>query len=155
MFASVRVSLDNLKELERLLQLDQPRVRSHDNHNYRFVWVAITALELVAVAYSFATGEFHTSIFYGLLSLLTLLGICCALQASNNANAGTIKEAEDKITWQISIEKMVQDAIAAILPIAPKIQLTPPVVNSFGRITSNPPPTIEKISANTPLHFAS
>jgi hypothetical protein len=148
----VAANLNNQKKLKRSLERERPVVRSHHRPIYQSVWVVLVVLTLATASYSFITGEFHTSTYFG---LLVSMGICCALQASNDGNANTIAEILEEITRQIFLEKMILAAIAALQLIAPKTQLPSFVVHAFGQITSTPQPSIEKISANTPLHFAS
>lgn len=138
-------SLHNLDRLERLHLM-------HDNNKYRAVWIGTVAAELLAVAHAITTGDFNPFVFY---TLLIPMGFCCAFQACNNDAVQWIRKARNGIAQESYLDTNIQEAIAAVQPPTPISQPTQSSIHLFGRVTPTPAPSIDKISANTPLHFAS
>jgi hypothetical protein len=124
----------------------------HDSYIYRAVWIATVAAEILALAYAITTGNFHPFVMW---ALLTPMGFCCAFQAVNHVATSCIAKEQNKISEKYFLASAVREAIAAIQLPTPISQLAPTSVSLFGRLMPTPAPSIDQISANTPLHFAS
>lgn len=134
------------------LDLQEQAHQLHDINKYQAIWIVTVAVELFAFAYAVATGNFNPLVFY---TLLVPMGFCCAFQACNNDAAQWISKARRKIAEETYLDKSIQEATAATQPPTPISQPTLFFVSLFGRVTPAPVPSIDQISANTPLHFAS